>query len=600
MSTKTTFKRVALVAVAAMGFGLLSVAPSSAAHVFQADALSLSAATSTVAVGSSTTITVTQSFLAGATLETMTVTSSFTSVPSGATVAELPTPTFSSGSNSFASFSTKVVNVGAAVSSLGVSNTSTMTFAPTKVGTYVIKFTPEAATTTDVINSTAQTWTVTVTALATAAAADATSTMKLTKGIVTTGSAESVSTGLAVGSSVATILVTPLVALAATTGSTVITATITGPGTLGLGTSAPATSTGRSITAGFAPGAIIVSVWADGTSGTSTITITLGSLVLGTKTVSFYGAVASYTSTVTKPVITSGSGATAVNAVSTVAKDANGTVVPGAAVFFASGTSTVFASSASVTADVDGVALFAPLGLVAGTSTVTAQNVAAGSTATISAAAVSLRAGSNIASSVAMTLDKATYSQGEAAVLTVTIKDAAGSLVADGTHAAFSVAPTSTRAVTGNLPTTSIVTTGSANGTFTYKFNVPTTSGAFTISGLGGSGLAAAQADLAVSVTATVSQTAAEIANADAIAAAADAAAEATDAANAATDAANAAAEAADAATAAAQDAADAVAALGAQVAELIDGLKAQIAAQKAAITALTNLVIKIQKKLKA
>ena len=75
--------------------------------------------------------------------------------------------------------------------------------------------------------------------------------------------------------------------------------------------------------------------------------------------------------------------------------------------------------------------------------------------------------------------------------------------------------------------------------------------------------------------------------------AATDAAAEATDAANAATDAANAAAEAADAATAAAQDAADAVAALSAQVATLIAGLKSQL-------TALTNLVIKIQKKVKA
>jgi len=80
---------------------------------------------------------------------------------------------------------------------------------------------------------------------------------------------------------------------------------------------------------------------------------------------------------------------------------------------------------------------------------------------------------------------------------------------------------------------------------------------------------------------------------ADVAAAAADAAAEATDAANAATDAANAAAEAADAATAAAQDAADAVAALSTQVASLIAGLKAQL-------TALTNLVIKIQKKVKA
>ena len=80
---------------------------------------------------------------------------------------------------------------------------------------------------------------------------------------------------------------------------------------------------------------------------------------------------------------------------------------------------------------------------------------------------------------------------------------------------------------------------------------------------------------------------------ADVAQAAADAAAEATDAANAATDAANAAAEAADAATAAAQDAADAVAALSAQVSAMVSSLKAQL-------TALTNLVIKIQKKVKA
>jgi hypothetical protein len=88
---------------------------------------------------------------------------------------------------------------------------------------------------------------------------------------------------------------------------------------------------------------------------------------------------------------------------------------------------------------------------------------------------------------------------------------------------------------------------------------------------------------LAVTDTATLDQATA----------ATDAAAEATDAANAATDAANAAAEAADAATAAAQDAADAVAALSTQVTELVSALRKQI-------TSLTNLVIKIQKKVRA
>jgi hypothetical protein len=104
--------------------------------------------------------------------------------------------------------------------------------------------------------------------------------------------------------------------------------------------------------------------------------------------------------------------------------------------------------------------------------------------------------------------------------------------------------------------------------------------------GVGASFDAAGVASAKVSVVA-------DTATSDAATAAADAAAEATDAANAATDAANAAAEAADAATAAAQDAADAVAALSTQVSEMVDALKKQI-------TALTNLVIKIQKKVKA
>jgi len=97
----------------------------------------------------------------------------------------------------------------------------------------------------------------------------------------------------------------------------------------------------------------------------------------------------------------------------------------------------------------------------------------------------------------------------------------------------------------------------------------------------------------AAGVSSVTVEVAADTTTSDAATAASDAAAEATDAANAATDAANAAAEAADAATAAAHDAADAVAALSTQVSEMVDALKKQI-------TALTNLVIKIQKKVKA
>jgi hypothetical protein len=138
--------------------------------------------------------------------------------------------------------------------------------------------------------------------------------------------------------------------------------------------------------------------------------------------------------------------------------------------------------------------------------------------------------------------------------------------------------------VGGEATVTVATTTLNAGQTSSASGFVGTT--AVTATGIGASLAPAGVQSVSVTV-------AGNTATQDAAQAASDAAAEATDAANAATDAANAAAEAADAATAAAQDAADAVAALSTQVAEMVDALKKQI-------TALTNLVIKIQKKVRA
>jgi len=57
MSTKTSFKRIALVAVAALGFGLLSAAPSSAS--VQGDSLTTVSSTTTYTIGSSTPASIT-------------------------------------------------------------------------------------------------------------------------------------------------------------------------------------------------------------------------------------------------------------------------------------------------------------------------------------------------------------------------------------------------------------------------------------------------------------------------------------------------------------------------------------------------------------
>ena len=182
---------------------------------------------------------------------------------------------------------------------------------------------------------------------------------------------------------------------------------------------------------------------------------------------------------------------------------------------------------------------------------------------------------------VTMTLNKTTYEPGERVIVTYTAKDAAGNPVRDWAPTGTPASNKAMVGLSGGIYVNGSHIYGDGATELTYA---PTAPGAFTITlGTG----------TATGATITATATVADDAATTAAAAAGDAAAEATDAANAATDAANAAAEAADAATAAAQDAADAVAALATSVTEMVNALKKQI-------TSLTNLVIKIQKKVKA
>ena len=85
MSTKTTFKRIALVAVAALGLGVISVAPSSAA-VGTSATVTVAAGTATTKVSdSSTAETVAVTYLAGQTIDSVAVSAVIKSVPTGQT-----------------------------------------------------------------------------------------------------------------------------------------------------------------------------------------------------------------------------------------------------------------------------------------------------------------------------------------------------------------------------------------------------------------------------------------------------------------------------------------------------------------------------------
>jgi hypothetical protein len=207
-----------------------------------------------------------------------------------------------------------------------------------------------------------------------------------------------------------------------------------------------------------------------------------------------------------------------------------------------------------------------------------------------------------VATSVTITAP-ATANVGDKVTVTLTAKEKNGYPVADSTYEG---AGGSVNGIFWNTTTVPVYSSSSfqpfnssetittLSGVATKELYLPavsgTVTGAWTLAGKAGAGVTTGAIDKTITGSAVALSIAVTNPGVDA---ATDAANEATDAANAATDAALAAADAADAATAAAQDASDAVAALSATVAKLVASLKAQI-------TSLTNLVIKIQKKVRA
>ena len=643
MSTTTTIKRIALVAVAALGFGMLSVVPSSAAVV--ANTFTIDSATDSISLGETATAVLTHNFVNTSAQDSVTITAIKTSSNSATagTIQFRPTDSsVSSSSTAFPSYSyVKAAqltdNVSAAglwvasasssgypdsltVSSATANTSVNSTFGvnlvnPTAAGTYVIQFymTVSSAGATATTSTTVVSWTVTVAAADTTAVGSSTSVIRTgsTWGAGTSSTGDS--TVVASKSSTrttpdATIKITQKNAIGTTlTGGTSallkgesMTVVVSGQAYVTTGATAGTRPTSGSV-ATLANGDYIF-IWSNGTAGTATITTTTYSgLLIGTETVTYTGPVTaiavtkSYNTMTNYGTIVRSGGKTSGDLVEVTAKDAGGRAVDGLTLSCVSGDATVI-TGCTVTAAADGTGEYYLAFSSASNSTsgkkatVTIRTVDPAVTTSTAylTTTVDLTLGSTIATET-ISFDKTSYSPGEGMVITRSAKDSSGNPVYDG---AASVALTSNKVLGGSALASCTYYAGTCttstmySGAVLVKYNTyaPAAPGDFTVSGLGG-----LLGGVLLSATATVSDDAATAA----ASAAGDAAAEATDAANAATDAANAAAEAADAATAAAQDAADAVAALSAQVASLISGLKAQL-------TSLTNLVIKIQKKVKA
>ena len=345
-----------------------------------------------------------------------------------------------------------------------------------------------------------------------------------------------------------------------------------------------------------------------GLYGTSTVTFAVNGVVVKTYSAIFTGAAVKIVLTAVNPVIAVGTAAANLtagitantNALEIQEFDANNnaiTVATGGITIAAAASTTASAGSASVAVGLTAVNFLAGLtsgtalsstvagvslaGVAAGTTTFTATDA----TNTLTSAAVTVRVSSAAPTSVVYSTDLGAYPAGGIGTLTVTVSDAAGTVPA-GVYALATGAATSSFAF-AVAPATAMAGSVTLNdsGVATASFNAPLSDGSVSVTGTAATGVTLTPASF------TVANGASDAANA-----ATDAANEATDAANAATDAANAAADSADAATQAAQDAgAKADAALAA-----VTALSQQVTSVLAKIAGLAASLARIIKKVKA
>jgi hypothetical protein len=515
MSTTTNFKRIALVAVAALGLGVLNSVPSQAA--INADTVTLSAATasqSNAETYTATSAVVTVSFF-GATSDSMSITAALVSAPAGNTA--LPTLQLVETSSAL------VNDANAAKGETFTANTSVATQAgsgavvttakyavyltqtdgitpPSTVGSFGVKITPATVGASGALQgSVAQTLTITVTTAPTLDknANAGKSIIYMQKGevaystsVIADSSVVVVKTAHVSGAAAVASIQPQLKNAAGGSADESMTVTISGPGVLGAdATLASLSPEGRSLSVAMGE---YIGVFADGNAGTATITVT-GSTsgnLLATKTVKFYDVLSSFTATSAIAIV----GTTAVNAVTFTAKDSVGNVLANPATgasYYAFSSDTAVATVGTVAYSVDSGTV-SVTGVTAGTATITVGNASTLAASTIKGTAT-IRVGSTAIASVKVAFDKATYAPGEKAYITVTPLDATNLPVVPRETEIYSTMLAPDKAFSqGVLPTSDTTTTfASATsataettaGVKTYVVYMPVTGGKVTITG---------------------------------------------------------------------------------------------------------------------
>jgi len=611
MSTTTNFKRIALVAVAALGMGVLSSAPSQAA--FSGTAGSQLTLTATAGTGtlegtksdSTTAGVITVAALSLANSDSYTITSAKKSWPELTTGALTPNLLFmlkDTATSTGASFA-KITTCAAACSAMNLttdSNTSVNAIAPADAPTYVnssfFAF-QESSTGTDRIAGT-YVYTVTVQPMAQAgSSAGTTQTIDLTitiaalasSALVASSSFSTAFIGTAVDatsdlaiSALATSSDTPrgylTVSLRNASGSSGVAARESVTITTTIGQVGTSTNRGRSVVLKYDSDTNEdYNIYSDGTAGTGTITISTPSVSFATKNITFYAvAPSTLVASVATPNLRVGSNS---DSVRVTAKDANGVSWAGTLYIYASAAAdaaiagavraTVAASALACTWDANDDRHECPLtGATAGTAKMKVTNYATAALATAAASGaevtsneVSVVVNAAVAATVKIEFDKATYAPGERARIYVTPLDSTGKAMAVTTNAnllaaggistasALTFAGTTTTAdsltvVSITTKSNSSSTSGARAGSMEYTVYMPVSGGTVTISATGGTSLPIA-GRVAVTASATVTDS-------------------------------------------------------GAAALAAVTALATTVASLKTLITTLTNLVLKIQKKVKA
>jgi len=594
MSTTTNFKRIALVAVAALGMGVLSSAPSQAAFSGTAGSqLTLTVANGTGSLSGSSSDTTTAGTIAVAGLalatgDSYTITASIKSVPALTTLANAPALLFTmldtltatsavngTGDNGSGGIfdaemntttdSRTTVRASGAINSY--INSKWYAFQESTTGkeriagtyTYTLIVTPQ---TTAGGAGTAQTADITITIAALASSSLVASSAFSTLFIGASGAtADAAVSGLATASETPRGYLNLTLRNASNDTSARESVTITTT----IGTVGDGTSRGRSIVAKYT-GAATYSIYSDGTAGTGTITVSTPSVTFATKTVNFYSAAAkTITATVGHPVLRVGTNDGAVRG---VAVDANGVAWTGTAYIVASSAADALIAGSTTpvscgTYDSTNARFNCPVTAIAvGTAKFKIIDAATVALATATSNEVSVTVSGNPVATVKLSFDKATYAPNERARIYVTPLDSAGKELATNTYANLlasggisinagvtfggqgTTQADSLTAVSITTSASSSSVTGARAGSAVYTVFMPAAGGVVNISATGGASLPLA-GQVAVTASATVTDS-------------------------------------------------------GAAALAAVTALATTVASLKTLITTLTNLVLKIQKKVKA